>query len=565
MICGCGRRKRSRRNRKKEATSLKRLICIIVLAGMLLSGCAVVDVGLHKSETVAVETTYAEPRPDRQVKEGFGLVYVPEYGFNPYDCLCITNRPVLSLVYESLFVIGPTFQPEPVLCDRFAVSEDEKTYVITLLPGVTFSDGSPLTADDVVASLRAAMDSDYYGSRFSKVASITAEAEDKLIINLTTAYEDLPLLLDVPIVKSGTQTSPRPLGTGPYIFDARQDEEGKLLSLSLRRNESWWQQKLPPVDYQQITLTAAERPSLIRDSFEFGDTSLICADLNAPASVGYRCDYELWDCPTTIMQYLGFNLGAGMFSSHTLRSAVTWIIDRDSICSSIYKGFAVPACLPCAPGSPFYDQELAAGYAYNEGAFLGAMSEVNVDENYVGSILVCSSDPSRTELAYRIVQALEPYGLKLEVRAVDRETYLKRLQGGLFDMYIGEVRLSGNFDLTEFFKPYGALGYGGTQSGNLEQLCYASLENSGNAYDLNKAVMDGGYICPILFKSYAVMASRGVISNLQPAVDCVFHLSGGRTLADASATYEELTSDPDAPEDPGEEEDQENTTEEDVP
>ena len=44
----------------------------------------------------------------------------------------------------------------------------------------------------------------------------------------------------------------------------------------------------------------------------------------------------------------------------------------------------------------------------------------------------------------------------------------------------------------------------------------------------------------MLFKSYAVMANRGTIASLQPAVDCVFHLPGGRSLADASVSYEEL-------------------------
>ncbi len=544
---------------------MKRLLCIVLLLCLLLSGCAVVDVGLNKEETKPVEPTRPEAPPKEPTKEGFGLVYVPEYGFNPYDCICITNRPVLSLVYESLFVIGPTFQPEPVLCDRFAVSEDEKTYVFTLVPDVTFSDGSPLTVQDVEASLKAAQNSAYYGSRFSKVSAISSDAHGRLTIRLTTAYEDLPLLLDVPIVKAGTQNDSRPLGTGAYAFwTAEGDETGS--SLCLRRNHDWWQEKKPPIDYPTIQMAKADRPSEIRDSFEFGSTSLICADLNAPAAVGYRCDYELWDCPTAIMQYIGFNFGGGLFTSRVLRSAVTHIIDREAICSSIYKGFAVPACLPCAPASSLYDRDLAAAYAYDEEAFRSTISTLTTRDGYVGTILVCSADPSRTELAHRISQSFDACGIKLEVKAVDRETYLKRLQAGQFDMYIGEARLSSNFDLTEFFKPYGSLCYGAIQSLTMERQCTAALENSGNAYDLNKAVMDGGYLCPILFKSYAVMASRGTISSLQPAVDCLFHLSGGRTLADASATYEDLTADPDAPEDPGESGgDPDETTEETAP
>ena len=130
---------------------MKRIICILLVMCLLLGGCSAFDVGLLPEQTKAPEPTRPVSEQPEKTVEGFGLAYVPEYGFNPSDCACITNRPVLSLVYESLFVIGPTFQPEPVLCDRFAVSEDGKTYVFTLVPGVTFSDGSPLTVQDAEA------------------------------------------------------------------------------------------------------------------------------------------------------------------------------------------------------------------------------------------------------------------------------------------------------------------------------------------------------------------------------------------------------------------------------
>ena len=143
--------------------------------------------------TVVTETT--EPMEtethDRNVNRpshmpgSFGLAYVPEYGFNPYQCICITNRPVFSLVYESLFVLNNGLHPEPVLCNRFAVSESGTTYLITLCDGVRFSDGSPLTAEDAAASLQAAKDSAFYGSRFSKVVEFAARDKQTLEISLS--------------------------------------------------------------------------------------------------------------------------------------------------------------------------------------------------------------------------------------------------------------------------------------------------------------------------------------------------------------------------------------------
>lgn len=517
---------------------MKRMICLF-LALLMLAGCAA-DPSSPKQATKSTEAAPQEetdPKPSRQTNRSsgsFGLAYVPEYGLNPYSCNCITNRPILSLTYESLFVLNHSYEPEPVLCDQFAVSADGKHYLLTILPDAEFSDGTPVTAADAVASLEAARDSEYYGSRFSKVDRFRAVDDRKLAIDLYYSYENLPLLLDVPIVKAGTQKEDYPIGSGPYYLSTGA-------KLTLRRNHDWWQNRNAPIEYQTITLTATKDPTETRDSFEFGTTSLVCADLNAPNAVGYRCDYELWDCPTTSMMYLGFNTAAGMFVNREFRAGITHVIDRSAITTTIYKGFAEAACLPCSPDSPLYDAELAKSYAYDPSAFAQARTHANLSPDYVGTLLVCSADSTRVETAHRIADMMDDAGLRVEVAPVDYDTFHYRLLTGDFDCYLGETRLSANFDLTEFFKRYGKLSFGSIESNAMEKLCYDALENSGNCYDLFRNVMEQGFFCPLLFKSYAVMGGRGAITSLQPALDNVFHLSDGRSLADAGTVYEILT------------------------
>ena len=50
-----------------------------------------------------------------------------------------------------------------------------------------------------------------------------------------------------------------------------------------------------------------------------------------------------------------------------------------------------------------------------------------------------------------------------------------------------------------------------------------ALANSGNYQSLHELVMDNGYLCPILFRSYALYARRGLLSGLAPARDHVFY------------------------------------------
>ena len=68
-----------------------------------------------------------------------------------------------------------------------------------------------------------------------------------------------------------------------------------------------------------------------------------------------------------------------------------------------------------------------------------------------------------------------------------------------------------------------ALAFGGLENGTALTLCAGMLENSGNAYDLHKRIMDQGYLCPILFKSYTVYTTRGAAQDLDPAVDWIIH------------------------------------------
>ena len=77
----------------------------------------------------------------------------------------------LNGVYEPLFQLNGKFQPEPVLCESYAWDETGRICTLTLRQGVSFHDGSPLTARDAAATLQRAAASDRYGYRLRGMAS----------------------------------------------------------------------------------------------------------------------------------------------------------------------------------------------------------------------------------------------------------------------------------------------------------------------------------------------------------------------------------------------------------
>ncbi|MCI8619485.1 MAG: ABC transporter substrate-binding protein [Oscillospiraceae bacterium] len=497
------------------------VLSIFLGIALLLSAC-----GQQPAAPTELDVTQpAQTQPTAPNRaETFGLAYDPMAGFNPYRCTTLINRSVMSLLYQGLFSITSSYQAEPVLCKTFSVSQDLKTYTFTL-ENARFSSGIALTAADVAASLQAARNSAVYGDRLKHVAGISPQEDGTLVLTLDTPYENLPLLLDIPIVPADETEESQPHGTGPYRLIAGGE------TLRLEQVQNWWSDYPSAIDFDTLYLNAAASPSEVRNEFEFGNTDLVCADPSAKTYVPFRCDYELWDCATGILLYLGCNRGAGPFSNGAVRSALTHGVKRESLIGC-YSGFAEAAYLPASPASSFYEETLASQYGYDPGIFSDALANAGL-KNTSAILLVDGDDPARVKAAEAIAADLNECGLLVTVDQRTGESYKTALEQGQFDLYLGQIRLSPNFDLSPFFEEGGAANYGSMASGTTYALCLAALENSGNYYELHKAVMDSGQLCPLLLRTYAVYATRGAVSNLLPGLDNVFHTSNSRQLSDA--------------------------------
>lgn len=499
----------------------------ILLALSLLSGCAAKSGGHTPTGNALVmedDSTIAAQPTEQTTADTVTMTYHPDLTMNPLACTDAANRALFSLLYQGLFSVDRTYRVEPLLCDRYTVSPDNTVYTFYVTQA-TFSDGSAVTAADVAATLQAARESDYYGGRFSHVSDISQNG-DGVTVTLDTPYENLPLLLDVPILKAGQADSTRPIGTGPYTLE--ESGTGGLL----RRRSGWWCKAALPLDVPTVTLQTAGAASEVRDQFEFGGVDLVCATPASDSYASFRCDYELWDCENGMFLYLATNQESEVFSDATVRSALPFAIDRETLAGSYYHGFAQAASLPASPQSPYYSDALAAKYTYDSAKFARAVTAAGKKGASV-VLLVNKDDGLRVRVARDIRQMLQNGGLTVELKALSTTQYKEALLYRTYDLYLGQTKLSPNMDLSPFFENWGNLNYGGMDDAALYSACLESLANSGNYYTLHQAVMDDGRLCPILFCNYAVYATRGLLNQLSPARDNLFYYSTGRSLAEA--------------------------------
>lgn len=509
--------------------SISGLVILFLLIAFFFVGCSSEKAPhVPTGDALTWDEDYTGPiytKPSQEQEQAITLTYYPDKTMNPLLSTDFTNRALFSLLYQGLFCVDRNYTVEPMLCSRYAMSEDMRTYTF-YLENATFSDGSALTVQDVFACLQAANESAYYGGRFLHVADIRLSEDGGITVQMDTPYENLPLLLDIPIIKQSELEHDRPLGTGPYFMDTTSG------SLRLRRRTDWWCSAEMTVRADLIPLIEAGSAAQIRDQFEFADLSLVCADPGSDRYADYRCDYELWDCENGIFLYLGCTASSSVFSVPEVRKALTHAIDRDSLVTEFYRGFARAATLPASPLSPYYAQPLAEKYGYDSVKFAQAINDAGLKDSTV-IFLVNSDDSLRVRVARAIGQMLTDCGLNVQMEELSGSAYQFALKAWNYDLYLGQTKLSPNMDLTAFFSSYGELSWGGVNNAAAYALCQEALANRGNYYTLHQTVMENGLLCPVLFRSYSVYATRGLLTGLTPSRDNVFYYSIGKNMTQA--------------------------------
>lgn len=508
------------------------LLCAAVLLGSL-TGCGAETSSAYVPTgdglTPDGVDVIGETQP--QERDGFSMAYYQEEGFNPFTCINYTNRALFCLLYQGLFTVNSSYEAKPILCRRYTVSESMRYYVFYLDENATFSDGTKVTSEDVLASYDAARESSVYKGRFTHLREITILEDGGIQFWMDTPYENLPILLDVPIVKASQIDARTPVGSGPYCVSSGLKTE------MLAKVPNWWCSAALPLSTSSIPLENVHSATEIRDGFEFGNIGVVCADPGASSYADYRCDFEVWECDSGVFLYLVSNDKSEVFGKKRLCAELTYAIDRDAIVDAYYHGFAHPATLPASPLSPYYDTGLASNYYFDSEKFEQAVADNLLYEKKV-VLLVNSGDTVRLKVARDIVRMLRDCGLDAQLRTARGDTYYYLMTTDEYDLYLGQTKMSANMDLSAFYYPVGALSYASLEDDAIYDMALQSLENNGNYYNLHKLVTEEGQLVPILFQNYAVYAKRGLLTGMDPARDNMFYYDLGRGVEDALFTPE---------------------------
>ena len=130
------------------------------------------------------------------------LPYSKSDSLDPLSAKSSMNRQLTTLLYDSLFSIGETYEPVPLIANSYTA--DHLSVSVTINSGVYFTDGSQMTTNDVVYSFEKASQSSVYSSRLSNFESATATGLNSVLFMLKQPDPYAAACLDFPIIKTGT-------------------------------------------------------------------------------------------------------------------------------------------------------------------------------------------------------------------------------------------------------------------------------------------------------------------------------------------------------------------------
>ena len=499
---------------------MRRWLSLLLAAclGFSLLGCGPEDPAPAPSASAAPSAAPSQaPEPAR-----FSLGYDPAASLHPITGASQVNQDLTGLVYQGLYELDGQFVPRPVLAASGQPSQDGYSWTFTMKAGALFSDGTPLTAHHAAASLTAARASGLYAARLAGIVSVTAVDDATLTIALSAPNGALPALLDVPVVLE-REDGGAPLGTGYYQYESAGDR--------LYLQASPHHPAASALPWPTIPLTAVSTAGERIAAFDSGAVTAVTTQFSSPYALGYSGSYETCDYPTTDLLYVGFQTKSGPCRSALVRAAFSRAFDRESLVRVELSGHADAACLPVSPLCGDYDQQADGRLGWDLEAAAALLAQAGYEKDQEDGLLYHRRDPlavtlvvnsdneSRQAAAEALAASLGGLGVAVTVDTLPWNDYVKALSAGRFDLYIGEVRLTGDFDPSPLLT--GALNYGGHEDWELAQALTAWRSARGEARTQAAKTLWERFaqdvpIAPLCFKRGSLLMRWGMVSGLQP-------------------------------------------------
>ena len=348
--------------------------------GLIMAACVVMTAGCGgNASTQTAESTDTQTVSSIADRDTLNIVLADEIvSLDPaYSYDNLTNQ-VVNQITQGLLYFDYSGQLQPQLCSSWE-AVDSTTYVYQIRDDVCFSDGSPMTMEDVLFSLNRHMDEDvasYLAWMYANVDSIEQTGDWEITVHLsvpdaawqyafaTTAGHIISKEYYEANAEQFGQPGVGVIGTGPYVLDSWTTGS----EIKLTYNENYWDKENVPqfknIDFKIITDANTQATTLASGQADYMfDPPTEMLDTIREAENMSVTEVDGW----TVL-WMAMNCQSGPFSDANVRKAVAYALDKDSL----YEGVLTENGSYAKNGMPFssalYGSESESWTAYAETA-----------------------------------------------------------------------------------------------------------------------------------------------------------------------------------------------------
>lgn len=348
------------------------------------------------------------------------------FTFDPYNTQDDRSIFTEMEVYERLVKLGADGKTiEPELATAWKVAPDGLSATFTLRSGVQFSDGTPLTADDVAYSLtRAADQKGSWGFLFSPITSVSVVNPGEIKIVLAQPFAPLLPALSTfaasiyskaNATKFGAQMGEHPLGTGAFALGTWD----KGSQLELVKNTHYWQSGKPYLDKVIYKVVADDNSRVLQ--LQAGAADVLDVVPAGQIDTLKQKGMSIKKVDGSAVIWVTLNEAIKPLNDVNVRLALSWAMDRESIAKSVYSGLATPAKSIMPSSTLFYDPDQQPA-SYDLAKAKEYLQSSSVPNGFSFGVTVPSGDATTLATAQIWQASLKKIGITLNINQLEATT-----------------------------------------------------------------------------------------------------------------------------------------------
>ncbi|WP_280472028.1 ABC transporter substrate-binding protein [Nocardia cyriacigeorgica] len=324
---------------------------------------------------------------------------------------------IASLVYDPLTVPAANPTVAARLATAWEPDAEGKRWRFTLAEGATFHDGTPVTSEDVVWSLRRLREQGGPSKMPVSVEGITADGPGHIVLATPEPNSQIPLLVRLMTftVKKDTTDFTRPNGTGPFRFESFEGGTARLV-----RNDRW---HTAPALLDAIEVTMFDSVTALSNAV-LGNQIDLASNVGAIAgrSAAGRGDLQVVRRPNDTVVGVAMRTSDGPFADPRVRTAVRLGVDRGALVDQVDSGYGTIANDILGTGDPLYDKAIAQRSRDVDRA-KDLLREAGFDTGRAYQLVTKAEAPGEVESAQVIATQLADIGLRVEVVTQEPNTF----------------------------------------------------------------------------------------------------------------------------------------------